>query len=68
MIMTIIDHFISTFHLTLPHKHTFERSISYKTKLKVFTAHGSEEREVFGFGSIPVAILPSYQGMKTIAL
>ena len=29
---------------------------------------GSEEREVFGVGSIPVAILPSGQDMKTIAL
>ena len=29
---------------------------------------GSEEREVLGVGSIPVAILPSCQGMKTIAL
>ena len=29
---------------------------------------GSEEREVLGFGSIPVAILPSCQDMKTIAL
>ena len=29
---------------------------------------GSEEREVLGFGSIPVAIRPSCQDMKTIAL
>ena len=29
---------------------------------------GSEEREVLGVGSIPVAILPSRQDMKTIAL
>ena len=29
---------------------------------------GSEEREVLGFGSIPVAILPSCQDMKIIAL
>ena len=29
---------------------------------------GSEEREVLGFGSIPAAILPSCQDMKTIAL
>ena len=28
---------------------------------------GSEEREVLGLGSIPVAILPSCQNMKTIA-
>ena len=28
----------------------------------------SEEREVLGVGSIPVAILPSCQGMKTTAL
>ena len=29
---------------------------------------GSEEREVLGVGSISVAILPSCQNMKTIAL
>ena len=29
---------------------------------------GSEEREVLEFGSIPVAILPSIQNMKIIAL
>ena len=29
---------------------------------------GSEEREVLGVGSIPVAIVPSCQFMKTIAL
>ena len=29
---------------------------------------GSEEKEVLGVGSIPVAILPSCQDMKTIAL
>ena len=29
---------------------------------------GSEEREVLGVGSIPVAILPSCQDLKTIAL
>ena len=29
---------------------------------------GSEERGVLGVGSIPVAILPSCQDMKTIAL
>ena len=29
---------------------------------------GSEEREVLGVGSIPVAILPSHQDIKTIAL
>ena len=28
---------------------------------------GSEEREVLGVGSIPVAILPSHQNIKTIA-
>ena len=41
-------------------------------KLSTFTVHmlptGSEEREVLGVGSIPVAILPSCQDMKTIAL
>ena len=30
--------------------------------------NGSEEREVLGVGSIPVAILPSCQDMKTIAI
>ena len=29
---------------------------------------GREEREVLGVGSIPVAILPSCQDMKTIAI
>ena len=29
---------------------------------------GSEEREVLGVGSIPVAILPSCQDMKTFTL
>ena len=29
---------------------------------------GSEEREVSGIGSIPVAILPSCQDMQTITL
>ena len=29
---------------------------------------GSEQREVLGFGRIPVAILPSCQDMKTVAL
>ena len=29
---------------------------------------GSEEREVLGFGSIPVTILPSCQDMKIIAI
>ena len=29
---------------------------------------GSEEREVLGVGNIPVAILPSCQDMKTIAI
>ena len=29
---------------------------------------GSEEREVLGVGSIPVAILPSCQDMEAIAL
>ena len=28
----------------------------------------SDEREVLGVGSIPVAILPSFQDMKTIVL
>ena len=29
---------------------------------------GNEEKEVLGVGSIPVAILPSCQDVKTIAL
>ena len=32
-----------------------------------FTSPGSEEREVLCVGSIPVAILPICQDMKTIA-
>ena len=34
----------------------------------VFLPTGSEEREVLGVGSIPVAILPSCQDVKTIAV
>ena len=34
----------------------------------VLPTTGSEEREVLGVGSIPVAILPSRQDMKNIAL
>ena len=34
----------------------------------VYLPTGSEERGVLGVGSIPVAILPSCQDMKTIAL
>ena len=33
-----------------------------------FLPTGSEEREVLGVGSIPIAILPSCQYIKTIAL
>ena len=39
--------------------------------LKVFLrllSTGRKEREVLGVGSIPVAILPSCQDMKSIAL
>ena len=35
---------------------------------KLILPSGSEEREVLGVGSIPVAILPSCQDMKTIIL
>ena len=35
---------------------------------KVLLPTGSEEREVLGVGCISVAILPSCQDMKTIAL
>ena len=34
----------------------------------VLLPNGSEEREVFGDRSIPVAILPSCQDMKTAAM
>ena len=37
-------------------------------KLNYLLPTGSEERGVLGVGSIPVAILPSCQDMKTIAL
>ena len=35
---------------------------------EAFTTTGSEERELFGVGSILVAIIPSCQDMTTIAL
>ena len=35
---------------------------------QVLLPTGSEEREVLGVGSIPVAIFPSCQNMKVIAL
>ena len=38
------------------------------TKLADLLSTGSEEREVLGVGSILVAILPSCQDMKSIAL
>ena len=34
----------------------------------IFLPTGSEERRVFGAGSIPIAILPSHHDMKYIAL
>ena len=36
--------------------------------LLILLPSGSVEREVLGVGNIPVAILPSCQDMKTIAL
>ena len=43
--------------------------VNISTTNLYFTIHiGSEEREVCGVESIPVAILPSCQDMKTIAL
>ena len=36
--------------------------------VSLLLTNGSEEREVLGVGSIPVAILPSCQDMKTIAI
>ena len=36
--------------------------------LRLLLPTGSEEREVLGVGNIPVAILPSCQDMKYIAL
>ena len=49
------------------------RTLRKPAKAKDFRAvsllpTGSEERDVMGVGSIPVAILPSFQDMKTIAL
>ena len=41
---------------------------SYYYVNKYLLPTGSEGREVLGVGSIPVAILPSCQDMKTIAL
>ena len=40
----------------------------YERKLVIILPTGSEERGVLGVGSIPVAILLSYQDMKTMAL
>ena len=36
--------------------------------VKVLLPTGSEDREVLGFRSIPFAIIPSCQDMKSIAL
>ena len=38
-----------------------------KTQVRREVGTGSEEREVSGVGSIPVAILPSCQDIKTCA-
>ena len=37
-------------------------------KIEDFLPTGIEERGVLGVGNIPVAVLPSCQDMKTIAL
>ena len=39
-----------------------------QVSLHVLLPYGSEERGVLGLGSIPVAIFPSSQDMKSIAL
>ena len=46
----------------------FEVNLVALSELDYYPPAGSEEREVLGIGSIPVAILPSCQDMKTIAL
>ena len=53
------------YHTCFKHETIFQRVIWVKIHL---LPTGSEEREVLGVGSIPVAILPSCQDMKTIAL
>ena len=40
----------------------------WQRKSVIHSSTGSEEKEVFGAASIPVAILPSGQDRKTIAL
>ena len=47
--------------------HSFRWALPKKGAVHLLPT-GSEEREVFGVGSIPVAILPSCQDMKSIAL
>ena len=42
--------------------------INVQSISKYLLPTGSEEREVFGVGSIPAAILPSRQDIKTISL
>ena len=39
-----------------------------KSKMEALLPTGSEEREVLGIGSIPVAILPSCHDMRMITL
>ena len=43
------------------------RDIAPKPRIICLLPTGSEEREVLGFRSIPVAILPPCQAVKTIA-
>ena len=57
------------------HEHTHTRTHIYYIYIYIYKyisiyllPTGSEEREVLGVGVIPVAILPSRQDMKTVAL
>ena len=43
-------------------------SMKQNTSLIFLLPTGSEEREILGAGSIPVAIFPSCQDMRTITL
>ena len=40
----------------------------YEKPFNMLLPTGSEKREVFGAGSIPVAIIPSCQNMKIVTL
>ena len=46
----------------------YYQTIYIRTNYDILILTGSEVKEVLGVGSIPVAIFPSCQDMKTIAL